>query len=150
HRKRHHQPPFDDLRERMPRDRKERIEGGGAVEREAERKKMQRQEYREREAGEPVQQRGDEPPLAVRRAHHATKAGRAARRPRTSKTSANAASATSRLRPRQAVHSRSTLRSPIGAWTATATTKMRYTMRNTLFPWVRASTSAAVMPARAA
>ena len=47
---------------------------------------------------------------------------RTARRPRASSRIENSASARSSERPRHGVHSRKTLRKPIGAWIATAMT----------------------------
>src|SRR5215831_16108108 len=109
-RERRHQRAFARLDPRHAGDGEEAVERGGAVER-----------GREREERQAMQQRRHEPGLPVRRAHHAYTA-MTARKPSTRSTMAKTASTASSATPRQGVHSRTILRSPIGAWIATATT----------------------------
>ena len=115
---------FEQGHDRLARQRQERVERIGAVERGGEREKMHRQKNRQRDAGQPMQHGGDEAALPVRGAHHEVNTANTARRPRTRSRIANSASARSSERPRHAVHSRKTLRNPIGAWIATAMTKV--------------------------
>src|SRR5665213_389027 len=93
----------------------------GAVERGRQRQKMQRQKNRQRDAGQPMQDSRDEAALSVR-GSHALNTANTARIPRTRSKMKNNAKAISSERPRQGVHSRKTLRKPIGAWIATAIT----------------------------
>src|SRR5665213_3965116 len=93
----------------------------GAVERGRQRQKMQRQKNRQRDAGQPMQDSRDEAALSVR-GSHALNTANTARKPRASRSSENNANMVSSERPRQGVHSRKTLRKPIGAWIATAIT----------------------------
>ena len=123
HGERDHEAKLGKLHGRVARDREERIERLGAAERKPEREEMQRQENRERHPRNPVHHGGRKARLSVRGADHARNTASAARRPRTMSRTPKRPSATSSERPRHAVHSRSTLRSPIGACTATASTK---------------------------
>src|SRR5262249_51719921 len=97
-----------------------------AVNGETERQEMQRQEDGERQAGKPVHQRRDpEHALAVAQvAHrHGSTTATTARTPRRS-SSAPKALAKPAPRSLSGDHSVSTLRTPIAAWMATATTKV--------------------------
>ena len=57
--------------DRLARQRQERVERLGAVERGGEREEVHRQEDRERDARQAMQQGRDEAALSVRGAHHA-------------------------------------------------------------------------------
>src|SRR5262245_24606276 len=106
----------------MARGGEEGVERIGAAQGGRERDEVDRQEYRERKSRQAVQQRRDESRLGVGGAHHARYRAHTAVRPRATRASANRASATSSERERHTVHSRAMLRSPIGAWIATAST----------------------------
>src|SRR6185312_16849919 len=104
----------------VARQRQKRIERIRALKRGGEREEMQRQEDRQRDPGQPMQHGGDEAALGVRSSHAYTAI--TARKPSTSSSAEKNKSARSSVRPRHGVHSRSTLRKPIGACTATART----------------------------
>src|SRR5262249_56719213 len=97
-----------------------------AVNGESEREEMQRQEYGEREAGKQVHKRRD-PTRALAmgqspRPHGSTTAA-TARTPRRSSSNPKALANMPARRSLSGDHSVSTLRTPIAAWMATATTK---------------------------
>src|SRR5215471_9861120 len=93
---------------------------------ETERQEMQRQENGERQAGKPVHQRRDPKHalamMQARRRHGSTTAA-TARAPSASSSNPKTAASTPALRSSSGDHSVSTLRTPIAAWIATATTK---------------------------
>src|SRR5262249_45034226 len=98
-----------------------------AVNGETERQEMQRQEDGERQAGKPVHQRRDpEHALAgAQVAHrHGSTTATTARTPRRSSSAPKALAKMPALRSLSGDHSVSTLRTPIAAWMATATTKV--------------------------
>src|SRR5579885_581728 len=115
--------PFKRLHEGLSRQRKERVQRIGTIERGGEREEMQRQEDGKRDAGQTMQHGRDKAALLVRGAHQEHTAT-TARSPSTRRRPENRMSAKSSERPRHAVHSRTILRSPMGACTATASTNM--------------------------
>src|SRR5215831_9096559 len=117
---------FGELDQRLIAPAQEAFQRRFALNGEAERQEMQRQENSERQAGKPVHQRRD-PKHALAmgqspRPHGSTTAA-TARTPRRSSSNPKALAKMLALRSLSGDHSVSTLRTPIAAWMATATTK---------------------------
>src|SRR5262245_49384798 len=117
---------FGELDQRLIAPAQEAFQRRFALNGEAERQEMQRQENSERQAGKPVHQRRD-PKHALAmgqspRPHGSTTAA-TARTPRRSSSNPKALAKMLALRSLSGDHSVSTLRTPIPAWIATATTK---------------------------
>ena len=117
-------PNSADCDHRLARHRQERVERTGAVERGGQREKMQRQKDRQRDAGQAVEQGRDEAALFVRGAHHACPKHREhGAQTEHEQQQLQTTPARRRANGRATrVHSRKILRSPIGAWIATAIT----------------------------
>src|SRR5262249_8162723 len=115
---------FGELEHRGSGDRQQTIHGIGAAQCGRERQEMERQEHRQRNARQAVQQRGDKSRLAVR-GNHGMDMASVALTPRIRSKMENAASARSSESARLRLHSRTTLRRPMGAWIATAVTNTR-------------------------
>src|SRR5256712_1059718 len=126
HQEQKHETAFGKLHQRLIAPAQEAFERRLAVNGETERQEMQRQENSERQAGKPVQQRRDPKHAQAMgqspRRHGSTTAA-TARAPRSSSSNPKAAANMLALRSSSGDHSVSTLRTPIAAWMATATTK---------------------------
>src|SRR5215467_6454598 len=126
HHQQEHETAFGKLDQRLIAPAQEAFQRRLAVNGKTERQEMQRQENGERQAGKPVHQRRDpEHALAMmqaRRRHGSTTAA-TARAPSASSSNPKTAASTPALRSSSGDHSVSTLRTPIAAWMATATTK---------------------------
>ena len=124
-REEHDEAPLRGLDEGKLGKREEAVERFRAFEGETQGEEVQRHEQREREPREPM---GEKRPVAGAAPrcrdglHPGSTTAATARSPSASRMNASARLAASRLRPRHRVHSRATLRAPIGAWTATAIT----------------------------
>src|SRR5262245_26637562 len=114
---------------------------------------MHRQEDGERQAGKPVHQRRDpKHALAVAQVayRHGSTTAMTARAPRRSSSAPKALAKMPAPRSSSGDHSVSTLRTPIAAWMAAATTKAPENDAQAMLPRVRARMSAAVIPLRLA
>ena len=120
---RDHDAEFGERDQRLARHRQKRVERLGAVERAGQREKVDAAEKspaRCRTGGGAWPRRSRA--ACARRASCGEHREHGARSPAPAAARQTSASATSSERPRQRVHSRRTLRRPIGAWIATATT----------------------------
>src|SRR5262245_44547715 len=117
---------FGELDQRLIAPAQEAFQWHLAVNGETERQEMQRQENGERQAGKPVHQRRDpKHALAVTQVpyRHGSTTAATARAPSASSSNPKTAARMPAPRSSSGDHSVSTLRTPIAAWMATATTK---------------------------
>src|SRR5215469_9362757 len=117
---------FGELDQRLIAPAQEAFQRRFAVNGEPERQEMHRQEDGERQAGKPVHQRRDPkhaPALTQVAYRHGSTTAAIARAPRRSSSAPKALAKMPAPRSSSGDHSVSTLRTPIAAWIATATTK---------------------------
>src|SRR5215813_4696421 len=126
HHQQEHETAFGKLDQRLIAPAQEAFQRRLAVNGETERQEVQRQENGERQAGKPVHQRRDpKHALAMGQSprRHGSTTAATARTPRRSSSNPKALAKMLALRSLSGDHSVSTLRTPIPAWMATATTK---------------------------
>src|SRR6516225_1318303 len=115
---------FGQLHQRRIAPAQEAFEARFALDCKPERQEMQRQEYRERKAGEAMHQRCDpQHARAVRHSRHQSTTATTARSPSNNRHKPRMVANIPEWRALSRDHSTSTLWTPIGAWIATATTK---------------------------
>src|ERR1700730_1733460 len=126
HQEKKDETALGELDQRLIAPAQEAFERGFAVNGETERQEMHRQEDGERQAGKPVHQRRDpKHALAVTQVayRHGSTTAATARAPRRSSSAPKALANMPAPRSLSGDHSVSTLRTPIAAWMAAATTK---------------------------